>query len=208
MILRVQSQNCPCCFLPHVVVFVFVFFSNPTLFNELPGKESVPEGTSLTDLSFYSRPHRSGLQQRVTCLIWACSIFMTPYNRHHRSSTPMVGLILLILGLFRGSRGWAHPFRSAWWDSGESPEMNRWGIKYRLCLRPVTFVTCEMCGVFFSSFCSAWCLPLRCAVRCSHRRGEKMSSEFSVQFHNKSPERRSHYASHLRSRRNVKYRNV
>lgn len=81
------------------VFFQFIIcFSNSTIFNELPGKESIPKGISLTDLFLLAPP----LFMTIAVFhVWPThaqsshpTAYITPYNRHYRSSALIAGLIL------------------------------------------------------------------------------------------------------------------
>lgn len=64
----------------------------------------------------------------VLCVCrWELVVAHRGHEKHQAheagNSLLLCSSFIFLPGLFRGSHGWVHLFKSAWWDSGESSEM-------------------------------------------------------------------------------------
>ena len=120
------------CIVHHNEMLMFSF-SYPTIFNEPFGKEGLLEGMPLSwawNISKFKQKWEE-LKVYLFSILFGCIRTLSERNKHWgmfrvcclyiRGEEWMESrcLCVSLVGLFRGFHGWAHPFRSAWWDSGE-----------------------------------------------------------------------------------------
>lgn len=113
------------------ITYFFSFYcSHSSIFNECFGKEGIPQGIVNNLFTFFllsSTPQT--VWCRLTGLSRAHSTTMSTLLAYIRLYNDPIESTALFWGwfppphLFRGFRGWVHPFRSAWLDFGESSKI-------------------------------------------------------------------------------------